>query len=233
MTPGRTGGREAPKISDRALEARGREAAGEEDMAAAGAIIAAASAATGALGSLLGGLASGAEANRQVEAYNQAGDAAMKQARNAAAAERDRFRVLAGSQKAAYGASGVDVNAGSPLDVLADTDATGEVSAMQLLYSGELEKWNNKIQAKSVRRKGDLALLGGILSMATGFAQAGSGLMKEINTSPGGNTTLSQLNKRALSSVWGSGLSSGGFSSGGGSLLSSGSSGIGMWNTGG
>jgi hypothetical protein len=204
-------------------------------MAAAGAIIAAAAAATGALGSLLGGLASSAEADRQVEAYSQAGEVAEKQARNAAAAERDKYRRLAGSQKAAYGATGVDVNAGSPLSVLADTDAEGEVSAMQLLYSGELEKWNNRIQAQAVRRKGDQALLGGILSMVTGFAQAGSGLMKDINTSPGTNTntTLSQLNKRALSGVWGSGFSSGGASSGGGSLLSSGTSGLGMWNAGG
>lgn len=96
--------------------------------------------------SMIGGLAQAGSASQaadaQASAYKAQGSAALAQAQNKAAQERDKYRRLASQQRAAYGSSGVDVNSGSPLDVLAATDAEGEVSAMQLLYSGELENWS-------------------------------------------------------------------------------------------
>jgi hypothetical protein len=76
----------------------------------------------------------------------------------------------------------VDVNAGSALDVLADTDAEGEVSAMQLLYSGELEAWNQKQRAFSVRQQGKNALLGGIISGLSGTADAAGSFGKAFSS---------------------------------------------------
>jgi hypothetical protein len=122
---------------------------------------------------VLGGIAGASQANQQAAAYESAADAATKQAKNAAAQERDKYNRLAASQRAQYGASGVDVNVGSPLDALADTDAEGEVSAMQLLYSGELEAWNQRQKAAAAKSQASSSLLGGILGgVSTGLMGA-------------------------------------------------------------
>jgi predicted lipid-binding transport protein (Tim44 family) len=92
----------------------------------------------------------------------------------------------------------------SPIDVLADTDAEGEVSAMQLLYSGELEAWNQKKMAAQARSKASGSIISGIAGgLSTGLLGASKlGLLG--GTTQG--TTLAQLNKSALGSVWGKGL---------------------------
>jgi hypothetical protein len=145
-------------------------------MAAVGAVMTAAApyllgAAAGA--QVLGGFMEAGQANRQASAYEDAADAARAQAKNAAAQERDKYRRLASGQRAQYGASGVDVNEGSPIDVLADTDAEGEVSAMQLLYSGELEAWNQKQKAAAARSKATGSIISGIAGgLSTGLLGA-------------------------------------------------------------
>ena len=77
---------------------------------------------------MIGGLAQAGSASQaadaQASAYKAQGSAALAQAQNKAAQERDKYRRLASQQRAAYGSSGVDVNSGSPLDVLAATDAS-------------------------------------------------------------------------------------------------------------
>lgn len=112
---------------------------------------------------ILGGLAAYGEGSSQAAALNANAKVAEQQAKNAAAQEREKYRRLASSQRAAYGASGLDVNYGSPLDVLADTYAEGEVSAMNLLYSGKLEAWNARQKAAAAKSGGRSGLLGGIL----------------------------------------------------------------------
>ncbi|GHV55659.1 hypothetical protein FACS1894206_10070 [Deltaproteobacteria bacterium] len=120
---------------------------------------------------ILGGLASYGESKSAAKGHEQAADVARKQAANAAAQERDKYGRLAAAQRAKYGASGIDVNQGSALDILADTDSEGAVSAMQLLYGGELEAWNQKNKARAAKASGRGALIGGILG------GAGTGLM--------------------------------------------------------
>jgi hypothetical protein len=71
----------------------------------------------------------------------------------------------------------VDVNVGSPLDVLARTDAEGAMSAMQLLYSGELEAWNAKQGARFAQMQAQAqaraALVGGASQAASYGFQSG------------------------------------------------------------
>ena len=143
-------------------------------LAAASPYIMAASAGLSVLSGISQASQAEAAGKAQADAFNQQADAALALAKNKAAQERDKYNRLAASQKANLGASGVDVNQGSPLDVLADTDAEGAVSAMQLLYSGELEAWNARQRAAyakaEAKNKANSALMGGIMGgLSTGL----------------------------------------------------------------
>jgi hypothetical protein len=120
---------------------------------------------------VLGGIAARQDSKNIADAYATNSKIAEQHARNQAAQEQEKYRRLAASQKALYGASGMDVNTGSPMDVLADTDAEGMVSAMQILYGGALESANWRQRAKSARAAGSNSRLSGILGgLETGLA---------------------------------------------------------------
>lgn len=129
--------------------------------------------------SVLGGIGSYLDAREQADAYAAYERNARQQAKNEAAQEREKYRKLASSRRAAFGSSGVDVNVGSPLDVLADTEAEGEVSALQLLYGGEREAANWRNRASAARQGGKSALALGIVDGAT------VGLLGGAKTYPG------------------------------------------------
>lgn len=145
---------------------------------------------------VLGGIAGASQADAagraQADAYNQQAEAALALAKNKAAQEKDKYRRLAASQRANLGASGVDVNQGSPLDVLADTEAEGAISAMQLLYSGELEAWNSRQKAyyakTEAKNRSSSALWGGLFGgLSTGLMGAVKlGLLGGGSTAAGG-----------------------------------------------
>jgi len=147
------------------------------------------------LGGVLGAGQAEAAGRAQADAYNQQADAALAQAKNRAAQERDKYNRLAASQRANLGASGADVNVGSPIDVLADTDAEGHVSAMQLLYSGELEAWNARQKAAfakaEAKNRASSSLWGGILGgLSTGLMGA-----SKLGLLGGGATAASTASK--------------------------------------
>ena len=142
-------------------------------------------------GNILGGVSSFLQSKNAEKYYKANGKNAMQEAKNAAFVEKEKYKQLASAQSAAYGASGVDVNAGSPLDVMAATDAEGAVSAMQMLYSGEVEAANWKLREKSAKNAGISSLLGM------------------------GMNLLDPMGKGGLSSLWGNFQKSGG----GGSML--------------
>ena len=155
---------------------------------------------------VLGGITGASEARSagqaQARAYEQQAQTALAQAKNKAAQERDKYNRLAASQRAQFGASGVDVNVGSPLDVLADTDAEGAVSAMQLLYSGELEAWNARQKAalakSEAKSRASSSLWGGIMGgLSTGLM--GAGQLGILGGAPGsGSSLFSKASQGAL-----------------------------------
>ena len=124
---------------------------------------------------VLGGLAAAEQSKTQAKYYAANADIAKQQAANQAAQEKDKYRRLAASQRASFGASGIEVNEGSPLDVLADTDAEGAVSAMQLLYGGQLEAANWRQRARTARNSANMSMfetvLGGVDNLAAGYAR--------------------------------------------------------------
>lgn len=77
--------------------------------------------------------------------------------------QRERMRVqsLIGQQKASFGASGVLVDSGSPLDALADTAYIGEQDALTIRRNAALEAWGLRSQAGNFRTGGQLSKLQG------------------------------------------------------------------------
>lgn len=84
--------------------------------------------------------------------YNaKVAEAQAAQVREAAAFEerrsRDSARRFLSTQRALYGASGVTVEEGSPLLVMADTAAESELDALAIRYSGSVEAARAQSQA--------------------------------------------------------------------------------------
>lgn len=83
---------------------------------------------------------------------------------------------LKGAQRAAFGASGVDVATGSPLDVLADTAGLSELDAVTIRNNAAREAWGYENQAMNLRLRGDLeaeaALGAGVGTALGGTAEA-------------------------------------------------------------
>jgi hypothetical protein len=71
-------------------------------------------------------------------------------AEHRAAAEEERQRrktsALTGAQQARFAAQGTDL-LGSPVDILGDIGASGELDALSLRYQGEREAWLQRLQA--------------------------------------------------------------------------------------
>lgn len=129
--------------------------------------------------------------NAQVEEENaaQAKSAAASQANQV---DRDNRRKIAEAM-AAYGASGVDPNWGSPLDVMSDLATEGELSKRLVLYQGDLDaRASNqratldRMQAKSAQTAGYISagatVLGAVGKVAGGYSSAS--VPSSVNVTP-------------------------------------------------
>lgn len=107
---------------------------------------------------------------RQTEA--QAVEAERVAAYNADA-KRDQYRKLLGTQKASYGASGVQLDAGgTPSDVLAQTHVDMEMDALSTYYDGTGKGAAYRNQAQAYRNK---AQANSTATMFEGIAATGRG----------------------------------------------------------
>lgn len=122
---------------------------------------------------------------------------------------------IIGQQRAQMGGSGVAVDQGSFLDVLADTASSGEISAINAYnqgsdraYAQELEAWNYenaanayRAQASSYRRaarnSSGGAIWGALGTAATGIASIGTtwGISTSWGKDSGTTWALTQLGK--------------------------------------
>ncbi len=66
---------------------------------------------------------------------------------------RREYQQLQGAQRAEYGASGVNVNVGSPAAMQADTAAEGVYEANKTRYQHELQAWAKEREADNLRFK--------------------------------------------------------------------------------
>ena len=123
--------------------------------------------------SVFEGIGAYAQSRNEAENYKANAKMAEADAKNKAAQAKEQYRKLAGAQKAAYGASGVDAGSGSAVDILAGTDADEAMAVMQALYSGRVESTNWKSKAKSAKSAGSADLMGGVLGGAGNLASTG------------------------------------------------------------
>ncbi len=68
------------------------------------------------------------------------------------------YESLRGAQRAAYGASGVSVNAGSAADVQANTAAEGVYESQKSRYSRALDAWQKDVEATNLEGKSGFTL---------------------------------------------------------------------------
>jgi hypothetical protein len=145
-----------------------------------------------AAGAVQQGRAASAAATADANAADQNAKIATRQAeiaaQNGAQEERETRRrglAVAGAQRAAYSANGLDISSGSPLDVLTDTGRQSELDALQVRRNAANEVWGYQAQstnysnqanasratAKNARRAGNMAAVGQLLTGATKMSE--------------------------------------------------------------
>lgn len=126
---------------------------------------------------------------QQAIADAQASDALLRGGYEAGL-KRMATRRLIGSQRAAYGTSGVDVQSGSAGDVYAQTEMIGELDALMIKNNARREAWGYQVQSIEAQLRGKQAaqsatmafvgsVLGGGMSIGKTFAQNYSAPKKE------------------------------------------------------
>ena len=127
------------------------------------------------------GAAKGAERQGAYEqgVYDQNAGFAEQQAADAIArgdteAQRHMaaIRGLIGSQRAGFGAQGIDINSGSALDVQANDAAMGALDELTIRNNAAREAWGYRVQATDYGNRGRLARLGA-RNTAQGYRNVG------------------------------------------------------------
>lgn len=91
---------------------------------------------------------------------------------------RNKGRKILAQQRAGYGASGVDPNAGSPLDVAQDTANQNEMEALVAIYTGKSGATAHLAQAKLDKMRGSAAVTAGYIGAGTSLL---SGATSAVN----------------------------------------------------
>lgn len=94
---------------------------------------------------------------------------------------------LIGQQRAAYGAAGVDLSQGSPLDVMVGSRRVSEEDIRTVRMNATRESWGLKSQAQEFRRQGGAAAAAGL------FGALGTGIAGATQTALGTNDLLQRL----------------------------------------
>nr|ACF98018.1 hypothetical protein [uncultured bacterium 878] len=118
-----------------------------------------AAAAVSAAGSLISGVGQYSASKAQTKTDRQNARLAEEQGESEAALIREKARRLSGQNRAAIGASGVDIS-GSFLDALADSDINAELDAQTALWNRKAEASNYRARAAQSRASG----LGGVVA---------------------------------------------------------------------
>lgn len=136
--------------------------------AAVTAIVAVAGAAMSAYGQIQQGQAAQQQAKFQsrMAAYNaqiagqnaqmaeEEGREAKKTAAENAAKKRQEAAQIIGAQRAAFGASGAQVDQGAALDLTLDTTEKGELDALAMIEQGNREDYGKRVDAWNYRAQG-------------------------------------------------------------------------------
>lgn len=136
-------------------------------------ILAGASSLMSAAGSLQQGKEEQATLDYNADVMRQGAQATREKAEFDETMHREKVRKLLSSQRAAYGAAGVDM-AGSPLLVLEDTAAQGELEAKTIKHGGEVEASQKLNQAEIYETQGKNARSASIWKAGTSLLSGGA-----------------------------------------------------------
>jgi hypothetical protein len=114
--------------------------------------------------------------NNQIIADRQAEDA-VKRGQVAEEEQRRRTRAIAGTQRAALAASGVQLDQGSPADILADTAQFGELDALTIRNNAEREAYGYRVQGMNFGAEAGLQQGRASSAMTGAYLGAGSTLL--------------------------------------------------------
>lgn len=95
-------------------------------------------------------------AQRNAETARMEGDFARKAAFDAEQAHREKVRQILAKQKAAMASSGLDIDSATFSDIQFDTRVAGELDALAIQYSGDLDVWRSNLQAQNLSAQGQL-----------------------------------------------------------------------------
>jgi septal ring factor EnvC (AmiA/AmiB activator) len=138
------------------------------------AIMSAVGTGTSMAGSIMGGIAAQKQGQFQAEIAEQnAKSAQMRAEVEARDFQKESIR-RRGRLAAAIGASGVQFS-GTPLDLLAEEAASAEEGRLRVLFSGEAQARQSRLNASAARYQGKTAMVAGI-------AEAGVTLLESDTT---------------------------------------------------
>lgn len=144
------------------------------------AILAVIGAVVSAAGTVMQGNAAVKAADFNTDVAKKNADAAAQQAAFDAEQTRDKNKRVLAAQRAAYSASGIDPDAGTAIDVQADSAAQGEMDALVSIYTGAASANSitararlGKMEAQGARSAGYVSAGGTVLGGVTQGASIG------------------------------------------------------------
>ena len=154
-------------------------------------ILQAGSAILSAGGSISGGQAQQNAYNLNAQLEEQQGEIARGQSFTSAEQIGQKVQQTLGAQRAAYGAAGIDIGTGSPLEVMADSARRGELARMATLFQGKATQEQAQSQAAIDRYSGKAAKKAGLIHAGTTLLTAGA---KIADPSSGGSSQFQMPN---------------------------------------
>lgn len=130
----------------------------------------------------------GQSAARAASANAAMAEEEAQRSRQAAAVEeqrnRDQARRIISGQRAAYGASGVVSEEGSPLLALADSASEAELDALTIRYNGATQARRFEAQARSDRASASSYRMQGLVGAGTSLLGGAVRVNRIMNPSP-------------------------------------------------
>ena len=110
------------------------------------------------------------EGKQAKQAHDYNAEVAEQEAAYKEKESRLRFKRIIGRQLSLYAKAGVDISTGSPLLIMSQTAAEGELEALNIRYAGEnlanMERW----YGKRAKRAGKIAAWSTLLAGGGGYA---------------------------------------------------------------
>lgn len=139
------------------------------------------SAGVGAVGSLVSGVSQAGQAKRQAQVAEANADQARQQGEEQANLIREKALRLRGANRAAAGASGVDISSFN--DVFDDSDISAELDAQTAIRNAKQQANNFKAEAAAQKSSRFGSIFGGVVGAGTQALQ-GYGSWKLLKTMP-------------------------------------------------